>query len=110
MTADLVKSPPIYEALLENLIHDQEGEQRESHHSLKTVIETVVQYGSSLEQKQIKEVNWPDKCLVIAIKRGKQEILPTGDTRIKAGDYLVVLTDKNAEVHTREVLDVLVTG
>ena len=110
VTADLVKSPPIYEALLENLIHDQEGEQRESHHSLKTVIETVVQYGSSLEQKQIKEVNWPDKCLVIAIKRGKQEILPTGDTRIKAGDYLVVLTDKNAEVHTREVLDVLVTG
>ena len=110
VTADLMKSPPIYEALLENLIHDQEDEVGKQNHSLKTIIETVIQYGSSLEEKQIKEVNWPNKCLVVGIKRGEKEILPKGNTVMKAGDYLVVLTDKNAEAHTREALDILVTA
>ena len=110
VTADLVKSPPIYEALLDNLIHDQEDEAGKQNHSFKTIIETVVQYGSSLEEKQIKEVNWPNKCLVVGIKRGEKEILPKGNTVMKAGDYLVVLTDKNAEAHTREALDILVTA
>ncbi len=110
VTADLMKSPPIYEALLENLIHDQEDKVGKQNHSLKTIIETVIQYGSSLEEKQIKEVNWPNKCLVVGIKRGEKEILPKGNTVMKAGDYLVVLTDKNAEAHTREALDILVTA
>ena len=109
VVADLVKSPPIYEALLENLIKGQGENEVEETHSKKIVVETVVQHGSAVEEKQIKEISWPNKCLIVAVKRGEKEMIPTGDTMIKAGDYLVVLTDVDYEVHTRNQLDKMVS-
>ena len=51
--------------------------------------------GSDLDGKQIKEVKWPSRCLLVAVKRGEDEIIPKGDTVIFPGDYLIVLTNED---------------
>ncbi len=104
VVADLLKSPPIYEALLENLIHNEsDGENTES--SKKTVIELVVKHGSKLGNYQVKNINWPRKSLLVGVKQGDRQIIPKGDTQIKEGDYLTILTDVNCESKIKEILD-----
>ncbi|PHV70478.1 ClC family H(+)/Cl(-) exchange transporter [Sporanaerobium hydrogeniformans] len=105
VVADLLKSQPIYESLLDNLLKASNHEELEEEHSKKIMIELLVQYGAALEGKQVKELKWPSKCLLVSIKRGDKEILPKGDTQIKAGDYLLVLTDINSEWKTRKKLE-----
>ena len=62
-------------------------------------------HGSVVENKAVFEIDLPQSCLLIAIRRHKQNIIPRGDTRIHAQDYLVILTNINNEARVREVLD-----
>jgi len=103
VVADLLKSPPVYDALLDNLLaKEYPGEEKES--SKRITIEIIVQHGSHFENLQVKMINWPQKCLLVAVKRGDLEIIPKGDTEIKVGDYLVILTDINSESRIRELI------
>ena len=104
MITDLFKSPPIYDALLDNLISN-ENVNEEVENSKKVMIEIIVQHGSLLENKQIKSIKWPRKMLLVYVKRGTNEILPKGDTELKVGDYLLILTDINSESKIREKLE-----
>ncbi|MDF2611444.1 MAG: clcA, partial [Lachnospiraceae bacterium] len=45
--------------------------------------------------------------LLVSVKRGEKELLPKGDTELKVGDYLYLLTDTNSEWRTREGLEEL---
>jgi H+/Cl- antiporter ClcA len=106
ITADIMKSKPIYEVLLEkflskntNVFKGEEG--------VKVIIETVVYMGSLVEGKKIKEIEWPHQCLLVAIKRGEEEIIPKGNTSICAGDYLIVLANENDAAYVRECLSSL---
>ena len=103
VVADLLKSPPVYDALLDNLLaKEQLVEENES--SKKTTLEVIVQHGSHFENLQVKMIKWPQKCLLVSVKRGKIEIIPKGDTVLKVGDYLVILTDVNSESKIRETI------
>ena len=42
----------------------------------------------------IKEVEWPGNCLIVAIQRGSDEILPKGSTRLQTGDVIVAMTNE----------------
>lgn len=94
LTSDLLKSNPIYESLLERLLHS--GTNKYEGGSKKTLLETVVHMNSEIDGKCIKDISWPSNCLVVAITRGNTEILPNGLTQIIAGDYLTVMTDQNS--------------
>lgn len=48
----------------------------------KDILEFAVCIGSKLDGKQIKDVNWPSRCLLVAVRRVKTEITPKGDTVI----------------------------
>lgn len=102
--ADLVKSVPIYDSLLENQLKSKKLFFNEVESSKKVMIDMVVQYGSQVANKKVKDVEWPKRTLLISIKRMEQEILPKGDTEIKEGDYLIVITDTNNEYTAREGL------
>ncbi len=103
VVADLLKSPPIYDALLEKLIAKEKGQEvKES--SRKVMIEVLVQHGSEMENRQIMNISWPEKTLLVGIKRGELDILPQGNTRIRAGDHISILTDINHESIIREVI------
>jgi Trk K+ transport system NAD-binding subunit len=70
----------------------------------KVLIETAECMGSLLEGKKIKELEWPSSCLLVSIKRGEQEIIPKGNTKIYAGDYLITLANEDKASEIREKL------
>ena len=49
-------------------------------------------------------VRWPSGCLIIGLRRGESEIVPRGDTRLRAGDYLVVLFSGEEEREVRPAM------
>ncbi len=95
LVADILRSKPIYESLLERFLHQQGDGVASGNERHKSILEFAVCMGSKLDGKQIKEIQWPSHCLLVAVKRGEQEILPRGDTIIYPGDYLIVLTNED---------------
>jgi H+/Cl- antiporter ClcA len=91
--ADILGSKPIYESLLSRILHNQGSELSVGDNKHKAILEFAICMGSVLDGKEVKSVKWPSHCLLVAVKRGEQEIIPKGDTTIQSGDYLVVLTN-----------------
>jgi Trk K+ transport system NAD-binding subunit len=60
--------------------------------------------GSIIEGKRVKEMNWPSSCLLVGVKRGHEEIIPNGDTKIYIGDYLIVLANEDDAADIRECI------
>ncbi|MEA4889019.1 MAG: ClC family H(+)/Cl(-) exchange transporter [Clostridiaceae bacterium] len=104
ITADLLKSPPVYEALLENMIRGEPVEVSEES-SKKILVEIIVKHGSLFENNQVKRIKWPGKSLLVGVKQGERQIIPKGDTEIKEGDYLDILTDINSESRIRDIIN-----
>lgn len=94
LTSDILNSAPIYESLLSRILAKGTNKY-EGRAGKKTLIEVSVQVYSELDDKEIKDIDWPENCLVVSIHRGEKEILPKGDTKIYAGDLLVIMTNEN---------------
>lgn len=109
MVADILASKPIYESLLEKFLHNQGEKISIGNKKNKAILEFAVCMGSYLDGKQIKEVKWPSRCLLVAVKRGENEIIPKGDTVIFPGDYLIVLTNEDRVSKMNDEL-VIMTG
>jgi len=107
IVADILASKPIYESLLEKFLHGQREKIPFGNKRNKTILEFAVCMGSELDGKQIKEVKWPSNCLLVAVKRGENEIIPKGDTVIFPGDYLIVLTNEDRVSTINDTLYVL---
>jgi CIC family chloride channel protein len=45
--------------------------------------------------KTIAELDIPRQCVVVSVRRGRQVLIPGGDTKLQAGDRLSVYVDKN---------------
>ncbi|MCX5713811.1 MAG: potassium/proton antiporter [Candidatus Omnitrophica bacterium] len=54
----------------------------------------IVPYNSEAAGKRIKDLNIPEKCLIMLISRGERFIIPAGPTMIQGGDVLLVLANK----------------
>lgn len=96
LVADIVKSEPIYEKLLERSVVKERKSSKYITSDKRIVIEVVVCIGSKMDNRQIKNVDWPFQCLLVSIKRGDKELVPNGDTRIIAGDYLYILANEES--------------
>lgn len=106
IVATLLRSKPIYESLLERIL-ERQGEKVPTDHGQKVLTNFVVQQGSRLDGALVSEIEWPNNCLLVAIQRGSDEIIPKGRTRLQIGDVIVTMTDERdvAVVHDRmEVL------
>ncbi|MDQ7093113.1 H(+)/Cl(-) exchange transporter ClcA [Desulfosporosinus sp. PR] len=108
IVADLLGSKPIYESLLEKVLHRQGEESAIGSEKTKSILEFAVCMGSKLDGKLIKEVEWPSHCLLVSVKRGEREIIPKGDTMIYPGDYLIVLTNDDRVSKINDVLSEMV--
>jgi len=49
--------------------------------------------GSAAAQKRISELQLPEGCLIVSVRRGSQLIIPHGYTRLHAQDRLTILAD-----------------
>ncbi|MDD4721797.1 MAG: ClC family H(+)/Cl(-) exchange transporter [Acidaminococcaceae bacterium] len=106
VVAELCHSKPIYDSLLQKaLIKDKTDMCNMEKGCTRNVIELSVESGSFIEGKMIKNVPWPEHTLLVDVKRGDEDIVPSGNTRIVAGDYLYVLTDTANCQRVRELLE-----
>jgi Trk K+ transport system NAD-binding subunit len=96
IVADILGSKPIYESLLERLLQNQGEKISIGNKKNKAILEFPVCIGAELDGKQIKEIKWPSRCLLVAVKRGEDEIILKGDTVNYPGDYLIVLTNEES--------------
>lgn len=109
LTADLLRSQPIYDSLLARQVKaNRRLRVDEEVTDKKITIETIVRLGSPAAGKKVKEVDWPAQCLLIAVKRDGKEVIPKGGTTILPGDYLICLSPLSLEPEIRKKLGHLV--
>ncbi len=100
IAATFLRSKPIYESLLERLLEKQGTVMTEPdmvNHGEKVLSEYAVMQGSVLEGARISEITWPEHCLIVAIQRGTEELLPKGKTNLQMGDIIVIMTDAQTD-------------
>ena len=54
-----------------------------------------ISHDSSVVNKQIVDIRFPENAMISLIKRNNEYLTPTGATVIQAGDALVVLADND---------------
>jgi Trk K+ transport system NAD-binding subunit len=52
----------------------------------------------------LRELHLPESCIITAIFRQNQIVIPRGDTRLAAGDRLEVLVDSADAEHVEQLL------
>lgn len=104
VTADLLRSRPVYDSLLKNQLRSRRLIVQEGDSSVKITMEVIVQLGSAMDSAFVRELQWPSGCLLVAVKREGTEIIPNGDTKLLPGDYLVCLAPITSETKTRAAL------
>lgn len=68
------------------------------------IVEVQIMGESPVAGKKLWEITLPKESIVGCILRGDNSIIPRGDTRILAGDTLVVLTGNGQEISTVRAL------
>lgn len=96
VVVDLLNVKSIYDYLLDRMIDENKQQKKMRHKQKKVIIEIPVAIGSKLEGKTIKDIVWPENCLIIGIGRGEEELLPKGNTELLQGDMLIILTDEES--------------
>ena len=91
--ADLIKSRPVYDVLMERMVARNPSVYVPSP-GRKVILEIPVANGSTLAHTRIRNARWPEGALVVGIERGDTELMPNGATEIHAGDLLLVLANE----------------
>ncbi len=104
LVASMMNCEPIYESLLHNLLSKM-GMDMSAFHGEKQIIQSVVELGSPVCEQAIKDIKWPNKCLIISIIRGGKELLPRGTTVLHTGDTLVALLDDEDSPYIQHELE-----
>jgi H+/Cl- antiporter ClcA len=100
VVAELFKSQPIYESLLDKFVLTQTDNVIVKNSHEKVLLEFSVSNNSYLDDKKIKDIYWPDDCLLVSIIRGGTEITPNGNTIILDGDLITTICDLSNESET----------
>ena len=85
--SELLKSAPIYDALLSrDLLRDRHARPEEAR-----VLELTVEPGSRLDRARLDRLNLPNDLLVAIIEREDHVVVPHGSTRLEAGDFMTIV-------------------
>jgi H+/Cl- antiporter ClcA len=104
MVTDVIRSFPIYERLLERMLKSGKAAPYDGGSSARIIMEIPVSMGSYLENRRIRDIRWPSKCLIVGVRRGEKEVLPAGDTEILAGDCVIILADREQGNYKMELV------
>jgi Trk K+ transport system NAD-binding subunit len=88
-----------YNLAVEHKLQDQHTAERIRLNALTGghVFEFHIQKGSSVNGKHIADIHWPQESVVASIHRGRKQLIPHGDTEIKANDSLTIIADPELE-------------
>lgn len=99
LTAEFCRSEPIYEALLDFMLtrrRDRERQAAEEPDGADMMVEFPVCMFSPADGHRIRDLDWPDDFLFVAIRRGEKELLPKGHVVLRAGDSLVAMLNRRS--------------
>lgn len=102
LVSDILKIDPIYETLLQRFI-DRNGTTMTANRR-GGIVEVPVEFGCEVVGKAIRDVQWPQGILIVAIRRGAKELVPQGSTVIVPGDYLIALCPQGREHEAKEAM------
>ncbi|MFC6322998.1 ClC family H(+)/Cl(-) exchange transporter [Companilactobacillus baiquanensis] len=106
LVVDLLNGAPIYEALKERLNINEKFLNKAS--KFNDRLEISVFEGSPIEGEYIRDIPFPKDILIVAIYRGESQIIPRGDTVIKAGDRLVTMVNAAKRAKIKRILEELI--
>lgn len=95
---EFLKLEPIYEILFENMFtREKEIYSGSAEKAENKIVTLLIHVGadSEFENKKIKQLNLPKKLLVVGVRENGKEYIPDGETLIKSGNHLVIITDYN---------------
>jgi CIC family chloride channel protein len=67
-------------------------------------LEFEIPPGSIADRRTIREVPWPEGCIVVSVHRGRQLLVASGDVELRSGDALTVFGDRAARQRLKERL------
>ncbi|MQS75800.1 ClC family H(+)/Cl(-) exchange transporter [Companilactobacillus halodurans] len=108
IVVDLMNGAPIYEALKERLKINSKYLNRVS--KFNDRLEVPIYEGSSIDGKYIRDIPFPKNILVVAVYRGEQQLIPRGDTLIKAGDRIIFMVNAGQRAKIARKLKDLING
>lgn len=103
--SDTLKTAPIYEALLNRYI--EKNGRPISEEKSGGLLEYPVEYGSEIAGHVLSDIEWPKGSLIVGLRRGTDEIIPRGYTKIMAGDYLLIMTTNTKSNEIKSKIKVL---
>ena len=95
VVAEALGAKPVYTQLLERSLGRPSASRRSLLRDRKTVLDTDVHVGSHMDGRRVAEFGLPLGTLIISVTRGGVEIIPDGNTILRAGDELEILTREN---------------
>lgn len=103
LVVDILGGAPIYDSLSERMSGPKLLSKLTGRNDR---LEIPVFEGTRFVGAQVRDISWPQNTLLMSIQRGSKEVIPKGDTEIRAGDTLVVLTDHDQRAQVKkELLD-----
>ncbi|MBI3174091.1 MAG: chloride channel protein [Chloroflexi bacterium] len=67
------------------------------------VSDIVVEIGAPSAGKRVNEIAFPQGCIIASVRRGGQVFIPRGETRLLAGDVLVVVAEGAARTEAQRL-------
>jgi len=92
--ADYLKDEPIYEKLLERDLRRAGEEPAPLPGTL--LLELTVEPRASFDGKLVRELALPAGCVLVTVRRGVREEVPTAEWRLEAGDQLTAVIGPQA--------------
>ena len=86
--ADFLGDRPVYEALLErDLLRTQKVPDLEG----TLLLDFTIASGAPFDGKRVREIGLPPGAIIVMLRRGLREDVPTADSQLGAGDQISVL-------------------
>lgn len=94
LVADLMGSKPVYESLTERLLTNRNVSVSKGHSGRKSMLTSVVEAGSEADGCRVRNLGLPNRCLIVSVTRGGEELIPRGDLKLMPGDTLCTLVSE----------------
>lgn len=92
IVSDALKGKAIYETLLKGMIKPSDTVEIDNDYLEKVIVEVPIKHDSKYNNHFVKELNLPDNTLLVSIRRQGKDIIPSGNSKLLSGDFLLVLT------------------
>lgn len=95
IVADMTGGKPVYEELLDRSLRRRnlQGKLLSAVSGQRMAVELVIHPGSKAAGRLIGSIAWPEKTVLVDLRRGMYRMVPEGNVALQPGDYLYALTE-----------------